>query len=449
MIESFQKQLVKQSPQKEKEIIMNNQENVLGILCGGGPAPGLNTLISSVTIYACKLNWKVIGFHNGYKYLSTGDPEIIKKYMEIFNEEIVSQISESTGSMLIPDRFNPTKDNSNINNILNMLKYFNVKYLIVVGGNDKIVCTQQIFQGVDPAELSIIAVPKTIDNDIPLPKDQSTFGYHTARSFASKIINNLIEDARSSPRWFIVEMMGKNSGHLTLSVANATGAHLAIIPEDFGDHKVSLKDLCDIIETTIYKRLSSGKNYGLCILCEGLINKMDQNSLDQLSKFGFIQLDSEGEIILDEAELVRFVRIEIERRLNQRRISLKITSKKIGYELRGCNPTSFDAIYCRELGFGAVEGFKNNHSNCIVVWENGKIFYRSFKSLINCENNKILPRLVNVFAESYKIARIYFWQIRPEDISDPIRLKKLADSSNLTTYEFIKFFGHIPSLTVA
>jgi len=428
---------------------MSTYDTNMGILCGGGPAPGLNALISAATSYAVKLNWKVIGFHYGYKYLATGDPEIVKTNSIELKEDMVADLSDQGGSIIIPDRFNPTKSPTIISNVLNMLYHFKIRYLLVVGGNDKIFSTHLITQGVDPFQMSVIAVPKTIDNDIQLPPNQSTFGYHTARAFASKLVMNLIEDARSAPRWFVIEMMGKNTGHLALSVANATGAHLAVIPEDFGDHKVTLKDICDLIEGAIYKRKSQGKNYGVCIICEGLINKMSQGSIQELYQNGFIPTDRKGDIILDDVELGRAVRNEIEKRMQQRMIPIRVTSKKIGYELRGCSPSSFDAIYCTELGYGAVEGFKTNHSNCMVVWKNGKISYKSFRTLMDPETGAIVPRKVDVKSEPYKIARLYFWQMRPEDISDSSRLKRIADAARLTPNDFIIQFGHVPSLTVA
>jgi 6-phosphofructokinase len=421
----------------------------MGILVGGGPAPGLNAVIASATTYAETLGWKVIGFHGGYKHLSKKSIEEVKNNMMIITTEYVQTFYSQGGSLLIPDRFNPTKIAENKENIIKNLIALSVTRLLVIGGNDKMKSTNEIFENISPQKISVISVPKTIDNDIQLPQGQTTFGFHSARTLAAKLVKNIIEDARSSPRWFIVETMGKYTGHLALSVANSTSAHLAIIPEDFGkNHKVTLKDICDLIEGAIFKRLCFGKDYGVCLISEGLINRMNKASQIELFKGGFASKDEEGRIILDDAELSRAVVDELNKRMASKKLPIKLTAKKIGYELRCAKPSAFDEIYCRELGYGSVEGLRMNKTNCMCVWKNGIIAYTPFSDMID-ENGDIEPRYVDTTSDEYVISRNYFWQLRPNDVTDNNIIKQVACVARITQEDFIIQYGHVPSLTIA
>lgn len=428
---------------------MNSNPQILGILVGGGPAPGLNAVIASATRYAETLGWKVFGFHGGYKYLSSKSIDDVKSNMIALTTDYVLPFFSQGGSVLIPDRFTPTKNPENKENIIRNLFELGITKLLIICGNDKMKVANEIFQNIDPEKLSVVSVPKTIDNDIQLPRGQTTFGFHSARTLAAKLVKNLIEDARSAPRWFIVETMGKYTGHLALSVANSTSAHLAVIPEDFGkNHKVTLKDICDLIEGAIIKRLSVGKNYGVCVLSEGLINKMNKASQRELFKSGFASEDEDGRVILDEAELSRAVVNELHKRMAEKKLQITVSAKKIGYELRCVNPTAFDEIYCRELGFGAVAGLKQNKSKCMCVWENGHMSYTPFSSMID-ENGNIEPRYVDTESEDYIISRNYFWQLRPNDVVDPNLIKQVAAAAKISQESFIIQYGHVPSLTIA
>ena len=423
-------------------------EPVLGIICGGGPAPGLNGLIAAVTFYAKRLGWRVFGFHDGYLHLSSGDADAVRRNIIELDQKICARHYREGGSIIRTDRFDPTRSPRRVANVLQMLAEFRVKYLLIVGGNDKITCTHLITQGVDPHEMQVIVVPKTIDNDIALPGDQDTFGYDSARLFATELVKNLMVDAKSAPRFFCVETMGKRTGHLALSVAEASGAHVCIIPEDFGDKKIELKDICDIFEGAIIKRLAMGKPYGMCVISEGLINQMTSNSIQGLFENGYIKYGAEGQIVLDDAELSRAVSKQVNQRLTDRGISVRVTPKKIGYELRSQSPNAFDAVYVQELGYGAVEGFRSGHSNCIALWDNGMVSYKSFRELMDPGTGRIFPRRVNIESQCYKITRTYLSVLKERDFQDKEKLEKLAKAANTTPDQFIAQFGRVPALTV-
>lgn len=422
-------------------------EPILGILCGGAPVPGLNDVLAASVIYAVQLGWKVLGFHGGFNYLATSDLTTVLEHTVELTTDYVAPYTAKGGSFLTTDRFDPSKDGKYIDHVLQNLSQLHVRYLLVIGGNNKIMCVRNIAQKVDPSQLQVISIPKTIDNDIAIPKYVSTFGFHSARAFATKLVINLVEDCRSAPRWFVVELMGKQTGHLALSVANAAGAHLCIIPEDFGDNEIELKDICDIFETAIYKRMAYGKNYGVCIISEGLISKMSSNALSSLYKKGYTTHDSDGNIILDDAELSRAVCSEMQARLGKRGIPMRVNPKKIGYELRGCGPNSYDAIYGRDLGYAAVEGLRIGKSDCTVIWDNGDPGYIPTSEIIHLQDGKIIPRMVDLEGEEYIISRLYGWQLREEDL-EAKRLAVIARAARLTPDEFVALFGHVMLLTV-
>ena len=126
-------------------------------------------------------------------------------------------------------------------------------------------------------------VPKTIDNDLPLPDNAPTFGFHTATEFGVSILRSLQEDSKTAPRWFVVEAMGRKAGHLALAMGKAAGAHLILIPEEWRGRTVTFKEVCDLTWSTIIKRLVQGKPYGMVVLAEGLVEFMEESALEELA----------------------------------------------------------------------------------------------------------------------------------------------------------------------
>jgi 6-phosphofructokinase len=415
---------------------------VLAIIIGGGPAPGLNGVISSATMYAIQLGYRVIAFHDGYKHLATGNKEEIEANVMELNVDDIVHISSDGGSIIRPSRYDPSKYPDKVHTVLSMLREYKVRYLLIIGGNQKIKTTHIVTQGIDPKDMQIIVIPKTIDNDIQLPYGQTTFGFHSARRFCTELVTNLNKDARSAPRWFIIETMGKTTGHLALSVSDASGAHLCIIPEDFGCKNITLDKICDVLEGAILKRYLAGKPYGICVMSQGLIKYLPEEEKKSLFEEGIIPMN-EGHINLDEAEISRAIRNRMRERFAKIELKIGMTPVKIGYELRCMKPVAFDAIYSRELGFGAIEGFRQRHSNCIVVWENGLISFKSFRSLMNPEDGKIHPRHVDTTSQNYKISREYGWQMKKLDLDDPEKVKKLAAIAKCSVEEFHQKFDGI------
>src|SRR5206468_539757 len=127
-------------------------------------------------------------------------------------------------------------------------------------------------------------VPKTIDNDLPLPSDIVTFGFTTACGLGKDLVRNLMQDAATTERWFFVTVMGRRAGHLALGIGGAAGATLTVVAEEFPESKIALDRLADVLEGAIIKRRLHGRNHGVAILSEGLAEKLDLESLGPVER---------------------------------------------------------------------------------------------------------------------------------------------------------------------
>ncbi|OHT09145.1 pyrophosphate-dependent fructose 6-phosphate 1-phosphotransferase [Tritrichomonas foetus] len=421
------------------------EEPILAILCGGGPAPGLNGVIAGATLYALRLNWKVIGFVEGFKYLMTGDINIVKEKMVTLTYEDVSRIHSQGGTILKTSRANPMQDPKYLENVRTVLRELKVRYLLTIGGDDTSSSAFSIAQGMDGNEISVINCPKTIDNDLPLPAGQSTFGFHTARSVGTEIVHNLMVDSKSAPRWFLVEVLGRTAGHLSLGIAQATGAQLCLIPEEFTNTEIEFEDVVELIETAILKRLAYGKPYGVCVISEGIASRMTSKALFKLFGNKEPPKDPHGHILFDDAEFSRSLSKELLQRLSG--CGIKITPKKLGFELRCADPVAEDCVYTRELGFGAIDAFLAGKSSHLIVREDNQVKTWAFKDLIDQETGRIKPRLVNVTSQSFKVARTYMWRMSSKDFENHDLVAKVAAKGNMTPEQFIEKFSHLKNVT--
>src|SRR4051795_3949176 len=232
----------------------------LALLVGGGPAPGINGVISAVTIEAIEQGMEVIGFLDGLKGLVEGRTA----HFVPLKIENVKQINPRGGSILRTSRTNPTKPPELMRNVLESLARLNVSMLVTIGGDDTAYSGSQVYKQAAGA-IRVAHVPKTIDNDLPLPGCAPTFGYETARHLGVGIVRNLAEDARTTSRWYLIISMGRAAGHLALGIGKAAAATLTIIPEEFRGRQVTLDELCDIILGSIIKRVSQGSQYGVVV----------------------------------------------------------------------------------------------------------------------------------------------------------------------------------------
>ena len=229
----------------------------LAILVGGGPAPGINSVIGASTIRADLEGIDVIGIRDGFKWIMQGDITHIRN-LTIQN---VSRIHFRGGSYIGISRANPTKEKKHLENTVTSLLRLNVDKLITIGGDDTAYSALKVDE-MAAGRIKVVHVPKTIDNDLDLPHGIPTFGFQTARHIGVEVVKNLMVDAQTTSRWYFVVSMGRKAGHLALGIGKAAGATLTVIPEEFPGPTIKLSHMVDVLVGAIVKRMSYGKTDG-------------------------------------------------------------------------------------------------------------------------------------------------------------------------------------------
>lgn len=406
----------------------------LAIAVGGGPAPGINGVISAATIEALSKGIKVIGIMDGFKWLFRGDTS---RVMELTYNN-VSHIHNRGGSILGTSREPPEDPERQFKTLVKALKRLNIRFLITIGGDGTAYMAGEIEKRAKDF-LSVVHVPKTIDNDLPLPGGVPTFGFETARHWGTEILKNIIEDARTTDKWYFITTMGRYTGHLALGIGKAAGATITLIPEEFREKKLKVSKVADTLEGSIIKRLSMGYSYGVAVLAEGIASKLDIN---ELSKYEFIEKDERGALRLSEIQLGRAMEHFINKSLKSRGIKLNIVSKNIGYELRAADPIPFDAEYTRNLGYSAVKFLLNGGAGAMITFFEGRLKPVPFKKMIDPATKKIKLRYVDIKSEPYMVGRNYMIRLEKEDFTSR-NLPKLAKTARISTAEFKKRFSYL------
>jgi len=403
----------------------------LAILVGGGPAPGINAVIGSATIKAINEGFEVVGIQDGFKWLVKRDASCARP----LTIDDVSRLHLRGGSALGTARENPTKSEETMNAVIGTLKELGVTHLVTIGGDDTALSSSTVAARSD---IRTVHVPKTIDNDLPLPSHIPTFGFQSARHTGAELVRNLMEDARATRRWYIVVAMGRQAGHLALGIGKAAGATLTLIREEFERETVPFADICDIIEGAIIKRRANGRHYGVAVLAEGLIEKLDPKDMDELMD---VEKDDHGHIRFAEIDLARKVKVELQGRFKQRGIRLTISNKNIGYELRCCDPIPFDMAYCRELGNAAIRFLLNGGSGAMVSIQNGRMVPLLFAEIRDPDTGRTRVRNVDPASENYRVAREYMLRLNYKDFENPEWAEKLAQAGNLSVEELRRRFA--------
>jgi 6-phosphofructokinase 1 len=422
----------------------------LGILVGGGPAPGINGVISAATIEGVNQGFEVLGFRDGYKWLAQGDATHYSK----LTIQAVKGVHLRGGSILGTARTNPTKSEASMTNVLSALKKLGVEALVSIGGDDTAFSASEIYRKAS-GTIRVAHVPKTIDNDLPLPGSTPTFGFETARHNGVYLLRNLAEDARTTSRWYIVISMGRTAGHLALGIGKAAAATLVVIPEQFRGRAVSIDEICDIVIGSIIKRRADGIPYGVVVLAEGLIEAMGEEGLikalgaSQLERYGSIKRDDHGHLHLAEIEFGRLMKDLLVKRAEKLGVSMTLIDKDLGYELRCADPIPFDAEYTRDLGYGAVKFLLSPAAarfGAIISFEDGKMVPLPFEKMLDPVTKRMQVRRVNVDGEAYECACHYMICLDAGDFEDGEQLNKLGRSVSMSPEQFRERFGYLVGL---
>jgi len=431
----------------------NENKGKVGILVGGGPAPGINGVISAVTIKAINYGLEVIGFYNGFKWLVEKDKPPVTKELK---REDVSRIYFEGGSILHTSRTSlldkdengelvPSKEK--INNVIKTLTELDVKYLVTIGGDDTAFSARLVCENADG--IKVAHVPKTIDNDIPLPENAPTFGFQTARHAGALLVRNIMEDSRTTGRWYFVEAMGRKAGHLALGIGQAAGATLTIIGEEFKQGQITLDNVCDVLEGAMLKRKAvMQRNDGVAIVAEGLTEHMDERGLEEMlgDAAGY---DEFGHLRLSEVPLGTILKKKVQDRFKERGEKIQIVDVKFGYELRCAPPIPFDCEYVRALGYHAVRYLLNEEQNDaprdggLVCFKSGKLEVISFDELKDPETGRTKVRLVDIKDDSYAVARAFMIRLEEEDFKNQEMLAVLAKEAKMSVDEFRQKFEYL------
>ena len=396
----------------------------IGIVVGGGPAPGTNGVISAVAIEAIKAGCVPIGFNDGFEWLAQ---RYTDEQHELTTDE-VSRIHLDGGVVLGSSRYDVTRDAESLENAVAALAKLKIDALVCIGGDDMVSTAFAL----ERRGLRVVQVPKSIDNDLWLPLPLATLGYETARHAGVAIVKNLMEDAKTTGRWYLGVTMGRPTGHLTLGIGKAASATCTIIPEEFPEAVLALSDIADVVEGSIIKRRAMGKSYGVALLSEALVERFSSGEVAELQD---VDRDAQGNIRVTEIDLGRKVKNQVQTRLEQRGIKVTIVDKTIGYELRCAPPIPFDAEYARDLGYAAVSYLISGGSDALVTIQGGEFKPIPFAEVLD-ERGKGRRRAVDVTTESYEVARRYMVRLEPRDFTDADATRALAKAAGLDESAF-------------
>ena len=407
----------------------------LAILVGGGPAPGINSVISAATIAAIQEGVEVVGVHDGFKYIMRGDV----LHVEPLTIEKVSRIHFLGGSYIGIARDNPTLNEKHLENTVTSLLRLNVDKLITIGGDDTAYSAMKVDE-MAGGRIRVVHVPKTIDNDLDLPQGIPTFGYNTARHIGVEIVKSLMVDAQTTSRWYFVVAMGRKAGHLALGIGKAAGATLTLVPEEFPEEIINLSHVVDILVGAIIKRLSYGRTDGVAILAEGLLERLNPKDLEILES---VERDAHGNIRLAEVSFGEIVKYNVNERLKKFGIKATIVQKNIGYELRCADPIPFDMEYTRDLGYCASRFLMDGGSGAMVSMQNSQFVPMYFREIFDPKTGRTRIRMADITSEYFRIARAYMLRLGIDDFEDPHALAKYAATAGIGLDEFSNQFHYI------
>jgi 6-phosphofructokinase 1 len=404
----------------------------IGIVVGGGPAPATNGVISAVALEAIRLGYVPVGFHDGFEWLA-------QRYTDEQHELTIDEVSRihlDGGVLLGASRRDVTRDADSLENTIAALAKLRIDALVCIGGDDMVRSAAAIERH---GAVRVVQVPKSIDNDLRLPLPLPTLGYETARHVGVGIVKNLMEDARTTGRWYIGVTMGRPTGHLTLGIGKAASATCTIIPEEFPDGPISLAAIADIVEGSIIKRRALGKPDGVVLLSEAVVERFSPREVAELQD---VDRDAQGNVRVTEIDLGRKVKNEVQVRLEGRGIKVTIVDKTIGYELRCAPPLPFDAEYARDLGYAAVIHLRDGGSGALITVQGGEFVPIPFVDVLDAHGFG-QRRPVDVTTESYLVARAYMIRLGPSDFTDPSRVAALAAAGGLEETAFRERFHHL------
>ena len=443
----------------------------LAILVGGGPAPGINGVISAVTLEAINHGIEVYGIQNGNLSIMDGVDALIKasgadpanvpdlaewikagqcKHIRRLCLETVVRVPFKGGSMLGTSRANPTKDPANLQNVLDFYKRLEADALVSIGGDDTAYSASQVYKK-GGGSIRVAHVPKTIDNDLPLPGSTPTFGFDTARSVGTKIIRDLAEDARTTIALVHRRQHGPGGGASRPRHRQGVGGHhdgdSRGIQEEEADraaphrHPHRLRPQARRPRSSL-RRHGAGRGADRALDEEELLKTISDGN----GAYGTVERDPFGNLRMGEIEFGRLMRDLMTEGLKPFKMKPTIVDKELGYELRCADPTPFDCEYTRDLGYGAVKFLLSSSSTqfgAVISFVNGSMNPLPFDSMLSPVTHRMQTRPVDVAGEGYDCARRYMTRLEKSDFENAEMLGKLAAVAKMSPEGFKKRFGYL------
>ena len=364
------------------------------ILCGGGPAPGMNSVSMSVAKTFITKGFRVIGLHGGYSGLFSKNART-----EDLTFAIADRYFNRGGSYLEMSRFKPTDADFENNFNLDLFKDNNIKLLVTIGGDDTASTANRIskFLAAKGYPIANIHCPKTIDNDLPLPANAPTFGYNSAKNEGAHLARTVYEDARTSGNWLVISAMGRTCGSLALGIGEATHCPMTIIPEMFNKTEICLDKVVKLSISAILKRKVMGINYGTIVAAEGLFHEFKAEEMEAAGvKFSY---DDHGHPELGKVSKAVLFNDLLEAEYKKIGIKVKSRPVEIGYDVRCQDPVAYDLTYCTELAMGVYQLYSEGKTGCMVyVDAYGNVSPLYLADLQDPNTGKIPPRVVDINA---------------------------------------------------
>ena len=414
----------------------------LGILVGGGPAPGINSAISACALEAISNGAEVYGIIDGFSHLMQGSTEHVRR----LTPADVAFIGSEGGSVLRTSRANPTRNPTHLSNVVGALKSLGITGLVSIGGEDTALSAAEMARASGGA-VRVAHIPKTIDNDLPLPGDIPTFGFETARHLGTQLVQNLMRDSRSTNRWYVVIMMGRKAGHLALGIGSSAGCALSIIPEEFPEQVIKVDDVVRMMEGAMLKRQAAeGREDGIAVISEGVAERFDPEELAALAGID-VNRDPHGHIRLGELPLSAMVRRAVQQRFADAGKNIGMVDVTIGYELRSASPISFDIEYTRSLGYGSArlllsEPTDDRFATGGLIYLDGEnLDTLTFDELRDPDTGRTRVRMVDTGSERYRVAREYMVRVKRQDLEDDDLVARMAEYGKRSADEIRNRFG--------
>jgi ATP-dependent phosphofructokinase / diphosphate-dependent phosphofructokinase len=411
----------------------------MGILVGGGPAPGINGVIHSATIEAINNGIEVVGIYDGFQHLMEG--KVVSTPLTI---PVVSRILNEGGSILRTSRANPTKSVDDLRQCACALAEAGISLLVGIGGDDTAYSLYRVSKhACEDMGLAVrsVHVPKTIDNDLPLPEGIPTFGFETAREVGSKIITTFMEDALTSQTWFIVVTMGRKAGHLALAIGKSSGATLTVVPEEWRGEPIRLQEVVDILVTSVLRRLSEGRRHGVALVAEGVLEYLSPDDRKYLS--GIDDRDPHGHVPLHDMNFSDILKRWVISDLARMGVKMQVRDKELGYELRCAPPIAYDIDYTRSLGEAAVDFLLDGGSAATISMQGNQVVPIPSESIMDPITGRTGVRLVNLDSFTYRSAYKFMIRFKPENAKDPMFLPRMATQTNLSEDDFKARYGYL------